>query len=329
MALPWRNKKTGLLSHKIKPSPMKQNIAISFAQNFRYLLNRFMKGTSPSAFLFRKTRAGMAVEAAAVLPIFLFFILNLSCAIEMIRLHGNLQMALWETGHRLAVYGHALGEEDILRSMEAENGNSWWKEMAGIAFSYTFIKNQLIDYLGEDYIESSPITEGASGLHFWESNVLQHNDIIEITVTYGVSPYFKLAGFSPFRMANRYYAHIWNGYDIMGGTVEDEEELVTVYIAETGEVYHRDRNCTHLQLSIQEIDAGTAGNYRNENGGKYVECEKCKGKPRTDKWYIAREGNCFHYSEDCSGLKRTVYTILLKDAGDFRPCSRCGGMGGK
>ena len=329
MSFLWRDKKSNLLTDNGNPSPIEQNITISFAQNLKNMLNRFMEGTSPPAFLFRKTGAGMAVEAAAVLPIFLFFLINLSCAIEMIRLHGNLQMALWETGHRLAVYGYALSEEDNLHSMEADNGDPWWKELAGIAFSYTFIKNQLVDYLGKDYIDSSPITGGSAGLQFWESDILQHNDMIEITVTYGVSPYFKLAGFSPFRMANRYYAHIWNGYDITGGTQGNEEELVTVYIAETGEVYHRDRDCTHLRLSIQEIAAGTAGNYRNENGGKYTECEKCNKEPHTDKWYIAREGNCFHYSENCSGLKRTVYAILLKDAENYRPCSRCGGMGGK
>lgn len=323
MSLLWRKKKSNFLTNYGNPSPIKQNITISFAQNLKKLLKRSIEGTSPPAFLFRKTDAGMTVEAAAVLPVFLFFLLNLSCAIEMIRLHGNLQMGLWETGHRLAVYGHALGEEDILRSVEAENEDSWWKEMAGIAFSYTFIKNQLVDYLGEEYIESSPITNGTAGLQFWESDVLRHNDMIEITVTYGVSPYFRLVGFFPFRMANRYYAHIWNGYDIIGSTGKEEEGLITVYIAETGEVYHRNRDCTHLRLSVQEIAAGTAGNYRNENGGKYTECEKCKGEPHTDKWYIAREGDCFHYSENCSGLKRTVYAILLKDAGDYRPCSRC------
>lgn len=323
MSLLWRKKKSNFITNYGNPSPIKQNITISFAQNLKKLLKHSIEGTSLPAFFFRKTDAAMTVEAAAVLPIFLFFILNLSCAIEMIRLHGNLQMALWETGHRLAVYGHALGEENILRSVEEENGDSWWKGMMGIAFSYTFIKNQLVDYLGEKYIESSPVTNGTAGLQFWESDVLRYNDMIEITVTYGVSPYFGLVGFFPFRMANRYYAHIWNGYDIIGSTVREEEGLVTVYIAETGEVYHRNRDCTHLRLSVQEIAAGTAENYRNENGGKYAECEKCKGEPHTDKWYIAREGDCFHYSENCSGLKRTVYAILLKDAGDYRPCSRC------
>lgn len=284
-----------------------------------------MEETSLSAFLTRKLRAGMTVEAAVALPVFLFFLLNLSCAIEMIRLHGNIQMALWETGQRLAVYGYALNDEESLRSMESEDGDSWWKEMAGIAFSYTYIRNQIIDYLGEGYLEESPLSRGAEGLQFWESEVLQHNDEMEIIITYGVSPWCSLTGFFPFRMANRYHAHLWNGYDIAGNSGENGEELITVYVAETGKVYHKDRSCTHLRLSIQEIIAGTEGNYRNENGGKYSECEKCRGESGGGILYIAREGDSFHYSRDCSGLKRTVFAILLRDAEDYRPCSRCSG----
>lgn len=325
MSFLWGKLKSNSLTNYGNPSPTDQDIDTGFAQNLKNSACIPMEETSLSAFLTRKLRGGMTVEAAVALPVFLFFLLNLSCAIEMIRLHGNLQMALWETGQRLAVYGYALGDEESLRSMESEDGDSWWKEMAGIAFSYTYIRNQIIDYLGEEYLEASPLSRGTEGLQFWESEVLQHNDEMEITLTYGVSPWCGLTGFFPFRMANRYHAHLWNGYDIVGNSGENEEELITVYVAETGKVYHRDRNCTHLCLSIQEIIAGTQGNYRNENGRRYSECEKCRGGTDEGVLYIAREGDSYHYSRDCSGLKRTVFAILLKDAEDYRPCSRCSG----
>lgn len=325
MPLLWRKKKSNSLTNYGNPSPTEQDIETGFAQNLKKSAKCSIEGTWLTAFLTRRLCAGMTVEAAVALPVFLLFLLNLSCAIEMIRLHGNLQTALWETGQQLAVYGHALGREETLRSMESEEEGAWWKEMAGVAFSCTFIRNQLTDYLGEDYLDASPLSRGAAGLQFWESEILRQNDEMEITLTYGVSPWCSLAGFYPFRMANRYCVHIWNGYDIAGGSGEDEETLVTVYVAETGKVYHTDRDCTHLQLSIQEIAADTVGNYRNGNGGKYYECEKCRGETKTGVLYIAREGDCFHYSRECSGLKRTVFSILLKDAGDYRACSRCSG----
>ncbi|MCM1541089.1 MAG: hypothetical protein NC121_07495 [Blautia sp.] len=327
MSFLWRKKKCNSLTDYGNPSPTDQDINIEpgFAQSPDESVQTSIERTSLSAFFTRKLYAGMTVEAALALPVFLFFLLNLGCAIEMIRLHGNLQTALWETGHRLAVYGYALDEEESLRAMEPEDGDTWWKEMAGIAFSYAYVKNQVVDYLGEDYLGSSPLSRGVDGLQFWESKLLQDNDEMEITLTYEVSPWCSLTGFLPFRMANRCHAHIWNGYDIVGNSGGKEEELITVYVAETGTVYHEDKDCTHLRLSIREIAAGTQGTYRNESGGRYSECEKCRGETVTDTLYIAREGDCFHYSRDCSGLKRTVFAILLKDAGDYRPCSRCAG----
>lgn len=325
MSFLWRKQKSNLLTDYGNPSPTEQDISIDSgpAQDLKRTVPLSVEKTLLCAFLARKLRAGMTVEAAMALPVFLLFLLNLGSAIEMIRLHGNLQTALWETGSKLAVYGYALGNEESLRSVEQED--PWWKEMAGIAFSYLYIKDQVVDYLGEQYLEASPLSHGTDGLQFWESEIVQPNGEMEITLTYGISPWCSLTGFLPFRMANRYHAHIWNGYDIVGNSGGSEEDLVTVYVTETGKVYHRDRNCTHLCLSIQAIAAGTQGNYRNENGGKYLECEKCRGEPATGTLYIAREGDCFHYSRECSGLKRTVISILLKDAEDYRSCSRCGG----
>lgn len=324
MSFLWSNYKSNSLTGYGNPSPTEQDIDTGFAQNLKESAKASIEKISLSSFLTRGLPAGMTVEAAVALPVFLFFLLNLGCAVEMIRLHGNLQMALWETGHQLAVYGYALEDEEVLRSMESKEEEPWWKEMVGIAFSYTYVKNRIKDYLGKKYLEQSPLTRGTEGLEFWESDILQQNDEMEITLTYAVSPWSGLIGVFPFRMANRCHAHIWNGYDIIGDSDGKEEDLVTVYVTETGKVYHMNRNCTHLCLSIQEIAAGSEGNYRNENGGRYSECGKCRGETAGGVFYITREGDSFHYSRACPGLKRTVFAVLLKDVGDFRPCSRCG-----
>ncbi len=105
MFLSWNGgKKKKQLTSKKKPSPTNQSISSDSARNsdsqpdkIKYPLSRicrFMEGTSLSAFFSRKVSAGMTVEAAIVLPLFLFFFLNMGCVIEMIRLHGNMQLAL-------------------------------------------------------------------------------------------------------------------------------------------------------------------------------------------------------------------------------------------
>lgn len=268
---------------------------------------RHIKRASRFTFFHWKINGGMTVEASVVLPLFLFFVLNLSCAIELIRLHGNLQLALWETGSRLAIYGHAL-EDSSVASL----------------FSYFYVREQMIAYVSEDYLDSSPMTKGAQGLVPWESDIFSSGDEMDIIVTYQVSPWGSFAGFGSFRMANRFYGHIWNGFDISSPEKEIQEREDIVYITENGEVYHEDRHCTHLELSVQETTRVIAESQTNQWGQHYSPCEKCQPEEWELILYITDEGNRYHSDRDCSGLKRTVFSVSRSQVSDYRVCSRCG-----
>ena len=136
----------------------------------------------------------MTVEASIVLPLILFFFMNLASSIEMIRLHGNLQLALWETGNELIVYGYALDsgtlpdeaqggeiqidreqvdgiqfEEEQLRGEQSDKAQEekWWKRLSGTIISSVFVKAQLVQLLGEDYLNDSPLKSGTDSLMLW------------------------------------------------------------------------------------------------------------------------------------------------------------------
>ena len=258
-------------------------------------------------------KASMTVEAALVLPLFCFFMIHMGSAIEMIRLHGNLEVALWDAGRQIGIYGGILTEE---KSADGEEENTD-DRLGTVAVSYTYVKNQIRNQLGEEYLRQAPLEHGIDSLQFLESST--GDDICEIVVTYGISPLTEVLGFRKFRMANRYYGHLWNGYQIPG--TEDEEEYV--YITEDSEVYHVSRECTHLRLSIRRVEA-------TEIPGEYNPCEKCivqkkEGYDPTDAgYYICAEGGHYHRRQDCPGLKRTIFCIARKDADGYRECSRCG-----
>lgn len=309
-------------SHK-RPSPKHTNTNLSLARGFLNGKSPYqakpcnaIEETSLFAFFGKKAAAGMTVEAAIVLPLFMFFFLNMSSAIEMIRLHGKLQLALWNVGNRLAVYGCAL------EGGEQPDGQGW-RELADIAFSYTYVKNETVNYVGQEYLEESPLTYGTDGLQFWESDIFTQDDSMELIVTYSVSPLGEMVGFKPFRMANRYCSHIWNGYRLPGA--EDDEKEEVVYVAENGEVYHQDRDCTHLVLSVQQVTMQEALLRRNMQGARYGECEKCAQGRLQAQVYITNEGNRYHYDKSCPGLKRTVFTISKERAEKYKPCKRCSG----
>ena len=300
-----------------KPSPTNPNPIPGSAQNpekfsdgsvcRRILDHCSIERISLHAFLTKEIDAGMTVEAAVVLPLMLHFLLNLSCAIELMRLHGNLQLALWEVGSRLAVYGYALGDSDVAS-----------------LFTGFYIWDQVIEYAGKDYLDNSPLRNGSQSISLWESNIFSSKDELDVIVTYSVTPWSGLAAFSSFRMANRYYAHIWNGYEIPDDPEQSEQELDIVYITESGVVYHEDRNCTYLMLSIREVPRHVAENDVNQWGKKYSPCEKCKPNATNLMLYITDEGERYHADRNCSGLKRTVFSVPRSSAAGYRACSRCG-----
>lgn len=319
------------LVQKGNPSPTHQPLFLDSARDLDTsqdggrrcpsFLFRFLERTSLFAFLSGKIRAGMTVEASIVLPLFLFFFLNLGCAIEMIRLHGNLQLALWQIGSKMAIYGYALDSGEL-----PEDSDGWWRELAGAVVSATYVKGQVINAAGADYLDSSPLANGAVGIQLWESEIFGSNDEIDIVVTYSVSPFSSLIGFRPFRMVNRYYAHVWNGYRV-SGSGEAGEVTQMVYVTEKGTVYHMSMECTHLQLSVQETASSGIENLRNQKGGKYYPCSKCADGSPPSTLYITSEGDRYHYERGCSGLKRTVTSMTIEQAQEagLRPCSRCGG----
>lgn len=308
----WHDKEK-LLTIDKKPSPNFFSTCPARGES-PYLLHKkqnsyVMDGTSLSIFPESYTKAGMTVEAAIVLPLFLFFFLNLGCALEMIRLHGNLELALWNVGNQLAVYGAALEERKE-------------SEISDIIFSYSYIKASIVNYLGEEYLEESPLYGGVNGLQFVESELFTEDDNFEIVTTYAVTPYSEWGGFRPFCMVNRYYGHLWNGYAIVDA--EREKDIEIVYITENGEVYHERADCSHLKLTILPVTLQAAYQMRNVYGEKYRQCIMCGTSiENPEVVWITTDGIGIHCRRECSGLKRTIRAMDKSKLKGIPPCIRC------
>lgn len=277
---------------------------------------QFLKGISAFISLKAEVSAGMTVEASMVLPLFVFFFVNIGCAVEMIRFQNNMEFALTEVGNQLALY--SVPAEQLV-----DTDSSFLEEVADFSLSYTYVKASLLDYLGKTYVEESPVVGGRGGLWFGESELWGKNDCLDLIVSYRVRPMMEIPGFPGFRMANRYYGHKWNGYAIPSV----EEELI--YVTEYGEVFHEDVNCTHLFLTIKQVTLWEARNSCNSQGVKYEPCLLC-GEELLDAWfrlsvYIAEDGEGIHCRRDCPGLKRTIFVYPKERAKEYPPCSRCVG----
>jgi hypothetical protein len=268
----------------------------------------------------------MTMEAAVLLPLVLFFFLNLCGVIEMLRLHGNLSLALRDTGNQISVYGHAYDLlQDSDRAADRLNADLV-NTLIGIGFSYSYVRQELTSYLGQDYLDHSPLSRGAQGLYFLEANIMKEQDTIELVVAYEVSPLFGIPRFSSFQMANHYFGRAWTGYEILGTEASQaQDDVLMVYVTPNGTVWHATKDCTHLSLSVRSVLRKDVPTLTNKEQGTYSLCELCGEGEATDQVFLTDYGDRYHYNRGCSGLKRTVIPIPFSEAYSYAPCSRCTG----
>lgn len=273
------------------------------------------KNRIPS-FITSSRKASITIEASLVMPLFLIAMLFLLSMIEIIRLQSEFEQSLHQYGKKMAVHAYAYDKIQ-------KNDSSVVDVVESLSFSTGFLKKEIEDSLGKEYLNDSPLVNGDAGILYLYSSFMK-DDIIDLVIQYEVQPFGNLFGTKRMKLMNRCRLHAWTGYDLKSVSNSWKEKEQYVYIAEDGEVYHTNRNCTHLVLSIQECSIDTLDNFRNEDGGKYSSCELCgtsqlEGRIR----YITETGNRYHIDKNCSGLKRTVSVIPLSQVNQKRGCIRC------
>lgn len=268
-----------------------------------------------NASLLPSSNGSITVETAIVLPLFLFFCIQIISVINLFQLHSTVQAALHQETSHLAVRAYAFEQ----LGADAES-------MAVRFAEDVYLRGRVIERAGETYLNRSMIEGGGSGIHVLYQGTEDGQDTVDAVLFYRVEPVIRILGFSGFTMRNRCCMKAWTGYALSENASDGDESEELVYITETGSVYHKNRGCTHLALSVRTAKRETVSGLRNEDGAKYYPCEKC-GADAGDTVFLTDQGNRYHTSLACSGLKRTVYTVPISQAEGRGPCSRCSATG--
>lgn len=280
---------------------------------FVFLIKAFVQ-KRVSLCLSKHLRASMTVEASFVLPFFLFAFLNVISILELYRLQSNMCAAMHMTAKEMAVCAY---EYKVLSDGDVGKAES-------LGLSYGYAGNRVKQILGKPYLDSSPMKDGASGINWVRSSVLEKDDCIDLIASYMVKPPVAAVGFREFRMYNRVFTRAWTGYDNAAAALNGDTNEEIVFITPDGTVYHRSRACSYLKLSIVPVDMEILEHERNEGGAKYYPCEECGGKGRC-RVYVTDYGTRYHSSLQCSKLKRTILAVPISQVGERGACSKCGG----
>lgn len=278
-------------------------------------------------------KASLTVEAAFVMPLFLYFILAFLYFIQIFMLQEYIQSAITKLGLNLAktayVYEDFTGVTDALNFDATIFGSELEIGLGDFTASFidkTVLKTISRTYLNTEFINHSCIEKGFQGISFQDSAILTEESCVDLIVSYRVKPPIAIFPIRSMGLLQRVRVRGWTGEKVAATySLEDEDrEEQMVYVAVTGTVYHKSPSCSHIHLSIQAV-RGIPDSRRNRSGGKYYPCKECcDGKPDPSATlYITEDGSSYHTNRNCSGIKRTVEKIPLSEAGSRTPCKRC------
>lgn len=252
----------------------------------------------------RKAPAGLTVETAVALPVFLVCMLAVMQYLEVIR---------------------AAAGQSTLLSVTAQ-------EMAAAAYTTEYVDDESpVPALLEGAYALGKIESGEKSPRIRDRNILlssfpDEDKNIDLVMTYRVKSAVGMVRLPGRFWVQRSCVRSWTGREGSGEAASDEGEdgSTPVYVTEHGSVYHRDLNCKYIRLNIRPVSGSNLEKARNNSGEIYRRCEYCGGKG-ADVYYITDDGNRYHTSLDCSALKRTISQVPLSEAEGRRPCSYCGG----
>lgn len=266
--------------------------------NNQNLLSRLTKHSyAGRASVRTSVKGSVTVEAAMAVPLFLFAMVAILYLLEIMAIQTSVRAGMQYAGKEVAKEASCV---TVLLPSEVEKA--------------------LVSAIGAERLERSVIIGGSDGIECGKSRISSRTGIGNICVEYQIRipvPFYQI---NKITKTDSMKIKAWTGYEKEGMSVADD---TTVYITDTGMVYHKDYHCTYLDLSIQMVQKSQIQELRNVDGGKYYACEYCTGTVGNCV-YITNSGNRYHSSLTCSGLKRTIYAIPLSDALGKGACSRCG-----
>ena len=271
-------------------------------------------GSGRRTFFLPPLRAGLTVEAACILPLFLWAVLAALYLIEVSAVQVRLVGGIHEAGRKMALLSYG-----IYGGTSEEEKGTGVGEVVGGALTAVYAKNLILKKaeLGEtllkENVKVSLVTSDFSD-----------KDIIDLRVMSRIQlpiPVYRLRGL---KFLERGRVRAWTGRSPSNGSGDgDENEGEMVYVALNGSVYHRDPDCSYIKVKVLSASVAEMDCKRSSDGSKYYACS-CYGAHPSPTVYYTHYGNRYHGSLSCSALKRTAQKVPLSSVSGWKACSKCG-----
>ena len=277
----------------------------------------------------RTDRGSATVEAALLVPVFLFVLLFFYHLLHVQTVRQVVYEAGIETAEYVAEYYylqdsiHTVWEGYSNRKKGTDEAVSGETHSTGVqtglldrAAFLAVAGAKMQEYLDEPELIERYVSGGCSGISLITSELPDSDGELVFHIRYTICINTPLLPTVKKEVEETIRQKPYNGHQKKEDG-DDTESDPYVYITDNREVYHLSRGCSHLILGITPMALKSA----KEAG--YRPCAFC-GKEAGVLVLVGPEGDCYHAGADCSGLKRTVHRVRRSEVSGIPPCSRCG-----
>lgn len=245
--------------------------------------------------------ASLTLEAALVLPLFLYAGTIFITLFQVMDIHRQVQAVAEHVSERIgqtAYLSKYAGDEGFLSTVSA------------YGYAELTMRTEL---------EHLPV----HNLSLLQSKLLKDGETIDLIVDYEISMPFSVLGLKDVRQTNRSFRRAWVGEEGQNqGEKDGDGDNTVVYVGKNSTRYHISRTCHYLYNDLTAVSLNDIENRRSQDGRRYSPCARCKNtNARTV--YIMPSGEHYHTSPSCSAIHAYVRPVLKSEAEHLGACSYC------
>lgn len=274
-------------------------------------------------FLSISLSGSITVEAAIVVPLFVFSMISIIYFFNVIYIQTTMQIQLENTARLISASTCVTTSADINLN---DDENSLLEKVVIDAAGIIAVNGLFVTENIREFADNTLIVDGADGLSFLGSDVTNTDYPLDLILTYKLRMPFIPEDIFTLHMRHRCYFKAFNGKELDNNLPLGD---FFVYIAKNGEVFHKNKFCSYLErFTFLKNETELKSEY------PYIKlCTFCKqntnlfSKPQLNGIsyvYVTAEHDAYHYSETCPSLQRYLTMMDYEDAKDiYSPCSRC------
>lgn len=308
---------------KLKKTYLHAPTAISKALNkcYCFIFRSYVRRT----FLFSSSDGSLTLEAAIVLPVYIFFLASMIYILNILDLENTLQAAMEEASRSVNSYAYMAEKFDDLTAFDKTLVITGNHNLADILID-NIVNNALVrktfmtDQV-KDIADNSYILNGADGIRIILAASGSTSHFIDFNIEYYVKlPFFpdKLVNL---RVHQRCYFRTFTGEDIRSKTGDYTQY---VYTTPTGGAYHTSPYCSYLSKYYSILPSSYFEDNLNSSD-LYQPCSHCaKNAAPTPNSFICAGSRVYHNRIDCFYLNANIYKVTLESVKDtMHLCPRC------